>query len=195
MSVSFNALHRVVRVVIELVKHHLIHLVINWHRLLSWEEALRTLVFLLLKPRMSSDFWNTITLFWISIQNFWYEMSTVLRKELWNFIVPGKNLFVQVWSFRVFKRQESADHSVKDNSTAPDVRFEPKVLFASDHFRRCIAWRATSRLELLTAASCVHVTEAEINNFQSFVEVQQQVLRLQVPVANAWLVNVLDARH
>jgi hypothetical protein len=56
MSVSLDALDRVVRVVVELIEHHLVHLIIDRHGLLSREQSLRTLVLLLLKPRMAPDF-------------------------------------------------------------------------------------------------------------------------------------------
>jgi hypothetical protein len=67
------------------------------------------------------------------------------------------------------------------------------VPFSGDHFRCCVAGRPTSCLQGL--ASGVGVTETEINDLDVVLIVQQQIFWLQVAVANARLVNVLDARN
>ena len=66
------------------------------------------------------------------------------------------------------------------------------ISLASDHLRSCIARGATSRLE--SGGWFVHVAEAEVNNLQGQIVVQEQVLGLQVSVADSTLVDVLDAR-
>jgi hypothetical protein len=69
VSVSLDTLNRVVWVVVELIKHHLIHLVVHWHWLLTWEQTFRTLVLLLLEPRMASNVIYAITLLWVCVQD------------------------------------------------------------------------------------------------------------------------------
>lgn len=70
VSVGLDALHGVVRIVVKLVKHHLIQLVIHGHWLLSRKQSLRPLVLHLLEPDVTPYFINTVTFLRISIQNF-----------------------------------------------------------------------------------------------------------------------------
>ena len=63
------------------------------------------------------------------------------------------------------------------------------VAVSGDHLRRSVARTATSRLQ--SHSLVVHVTQAEVDNFQLAIEVKKEVLRLQVPVTNAQLVNVV----
>lgn len=120
-------------------------------------------------------------------------MSAVLRQELRDFEIAGQDLLVQIRSLRVLKGKEAADHGVEHHAAAPDVRLEAQVLLACDHLRSGVARRAASRFQLLLRSRSVHITQPEVDNFQSLVVVEQQVLRLQVSVADAALVDVLDA--
>ena len=63
---------------------------------------------------------------------------------------------------------------------------------ASDHLGSGIARAATRGFQ--SAALFVKVAETKIHNFQRLIVVDEQVLRLEVPVANAQLVNIGDAR-
>lgn len=94
VTICFNALHRIVRIVVELIQHHLIEFVINRHRLLSRKESFRSFILHLLEPSVNSNFINTVTFIWIGIQNFCQKMSTVLGKELWYFEIARKDLFI-----------------------------------------------------------------------------------------------------
>ena len=70
VPVGLDALDGVVGVVVELVKHHLVQLVVHRHRLLPGKEPLGPLVFHLLEPNMTPYFINTVTFIGIGIQNF-----------------------------------------------------------------------------------------------------------------------------
>jgi len=96
VPVCLNAFDRVVRVVIELVQHHLVHLVVHWHWLLSWEETLRSSIFLLFEPGMSSDLINAVPLVRIGVEDLGDEMSTVLREELWQLVITCQYFLVQI---------------------------------------------------------------------------------------------------
>ena len=65
------------------------------------------------------------------------------------------------------------------------------ILLSSYHFRCSIARRATSCLQ--RGASFIHVAEAEVNNLEGKIVIQEQVLGLQVSMADSTLVDVLDA--
>lgn len=60
------------------------------------------------------------------------------------------------------------------------------------YLRRSVARTSASSLERISLL--IQITESEIHNLQRFVIVYQKVFRLQVTVADAELVNVLDAR-
>ena len=79
VAVCLNALDGVVGVVIELVQHHLIKFIVDWHRLLTWKQSVRSFVLHLLEPCVTPDIIDPVTFFWVSIQNFCKEMSAVLR--------------------------------------------------------------------------------------------------------------------
>ena len=69
VAIGLDAFDGVVRVVVELIEHHLIHFIVNWHWLLAWEEALRSLVLLLLEPRVTSDVTDAVSLIRLSAEN------------------------------------------------------------------------------------------------------------------------------
>ena len=69
VAISLDAFDGVVRVVVELVEHHLIHFIVYWHWLLAWEEALRSLVLLLLEPRVASDVTYSVSFIRLSAED------------------------------------------------------------------------------------------------------------------------------
>ena len=69
VAISLDAFDGIVRVVVELVEHHLIHFIINWHWLLAWEEALWSLVLLLLEPRVASDVTYSVSFIRLSAED------------------------------------------------------------------------------------------------------------------------------
>lgn len=144
---------------------------------------------------MAPNFLNAISLFWICVQYFRYEMSTVLRQELWKLIVTSQDLLVKIGSFGVLKWQEATDHCIQYNTTAPDIRLQSSVPLASNHLRCSIAWRPTGSLQLLCTPGCIHVTQAKVNDFQCLIVVKEKILGLQISVADSTLVDVLDTTN
>lgn len=69
------------------------------------------------------------------------------------------------------------------------------VLLAGDHLRGRVARRTASSLQLLAVTRLVHVAQTEVNYFQRLVKVEQQILWLQVAMANATLVNVFNTGY
>jgi hypothetical protein len=78
MSICLDAFHRIVRVIIELIEHHLVHLVVHRHRLLSREEPLRTPVLLLFEPWVISYLIDPVSLLRLGMQDLRDEVGTVL---------------------------------------------------------------------------------------------------------------------
>lgn len=139
MSISFYTFHRVVWVIVKLIKHHLIHFVVHGHRFLTRKQSFRPLVLLLFEPRVSSYFLDAIPFLRVCIQYLRNKMCAVLRQKLRDFVVTSKNFLVKVRCFGVFEWEEPAYHGVEHDATAPDVGFEAEILLASDHFWCCIA--------------------------------------------------------
>lgn len=92
----------------------------------------------------------------------------------------------------VFERQVSADHCIQNDTAAPDVSSQSEVLLALNHFWGRVARTSAGRLQPL--AVFVQVAEAEVDDFDVVVMVEQKILWLQVSVHDAQLVDVLDAR-
>jgi len=70
---------------------------------------------------MGSDFFNSISVSWLDLKNFAYEVATIGGEELGDLEVASQNLLVEIGSLRIFKREKSADHRVQDDAAAPDV--------------------------------------------------------------------------
>lgn len=54
-----------------------------------------------------------------------------------------------------------------------------------------IAWGTACSFKKLIVF--IHIAKAEIDDFESLIEVQEEILRLQVPVADPALMYVLNA--
>ena len=112
-------------------------------------------------------------------------------QELWNLEFSAKDLFVQIGCIWIFKRQVSTNKRIKDDTTAPDVNLGSKIALACNHLRSCVAWGATGCLECLTIFVCI--AQAKINNFDIFIMGQKQILRLQIPMDDLQLMQVLHS--
>lgn len=114
------------------------------------------------------------------------------RQEFRESVVGSHDLFVEVGGLRIFKRKISADHGVEYHTTAPNVCFKPMISLTSNHLWGGIARGSTCCLE--GCSLLIHVTEAEVDNFEGKIIVKEEVLRLEISVADSTLMNVLDTR-
>jgi len=92
-------------------------------------------------PGVIPDLFYPVTLNWVSLQNLGNEMGAVGGEEPRQFILASHYFFVQIRSLWVFKGQETAHHSIKYDTTTPNVTLESHVLLSSYHFRSCVAGR------------------------------------------------------
>ena len=67
------------------------------------------------------------------------------------------------------------------------------VPFSCNHLRGSVARRSACCLQSLIFV--IHVRETEVYNLDIVLVVEQEVLRLEISVANFDLVNILDARY
>ena len=77
VAIRFDALNRVVRVKAELIENLFVDSIVDWHDLLSWEQALRLLVLELLVPRMRPYLLYRVSSIRVSLQNFTDEVTAV----------------------------------------------------------------------------------------------------------------------
>ena len=120
-------------------------------------------------------------------------MRAIGGEEARDFEFSSHDLLVEVGGLWVLEGQEAADHGVEHDSTAPDVALQAEVLLAGDHLGGGIAGRAASCLQQ-AIRWLVEVAESEVDDFQRLVEVEEQVFRLQITMADAALVDVLNTR-
>ena len=144
-----------------------------------------------LVPRMLLDLIGCQSLVRVCFQNFVDQVDTVGRESLRHLELATENFLVQLRSRLVFEGEVSGHHREEDDSTGPDVNARSMVLESVDHLRCCVAGRPTGCLKQLSLF--VSVAEAKIDEADVFLVVKQQVLRLEVPVDYAKLVEVLDA--
>lgn len=67
------------------------------------------------------------------------------------------------------------------------------VTFAGNHLRSSIAWTTTCCFQRISLV--IHVGETEVNDLNIVLVIEEQVLRLQVSVANANFMDVFNARY
>ena len=146
--------------------------------------------FHLLVPRMGTDALDGQSLLWVSAKNFPDQVLASIAHKLRYLVLSIQDLVIQLIGLRVFERKETTYHSIDDNSTAPHIRRQAIVLLASHHFWSCIARTATCGLQKLTWF--IRVTQTKINNLDVIEVIHQKILRLQIPVANAQLVQIVD---
>ena len=168
-------------------------MVFDWHQLLAREEAIGLFVSELPIPGVLSDFVNTVALARLRLQNLRDEVRAISGQKTGDFEFPCHYFLVKVRRLRILERQEAAHHSVEDDTAAPDIALQALVLLACDHLRSSVAGRATCRFEQ-PLRWLIEITQPKVHNFQRLVEIKEQVFRLQVAMADATLVDVLDAR-
>ena len=91
----------------------------------------------------------------------------------------------------VVKGQRAAEERVEDNSAGPDVHLGARVQLAGDDLRRRVVRGPAARPQELPVSH--HVGEAEVSDLHIERLVQQQVLRLEVPVHHVVAVAVVHA--
>ena len=69
---------------------------------------------------------------------------------------------------------------------------ETIVFFSRDHFGRSITWRTTRGITI--PSHIIKISKPKIHDFDIVVIIEKKVFRFQIPVYDADLMNVLDAR-
>jgi len=80
----------------------------------------------------------------VRVENFGDQVFALGGYVRWKGVLAIQYFLVQFVCVWIFKREVSAEHSVQDNATGPDVNFQPVVVLASYHFWSCVARTAAS---------------------------------------------------
>ena len=159
------------------------HVHVDWDWVLANVDSVVFTNFDLLIPGVGTDSVNRESLLWVGAEDFSDQVLARLTHKVGYLVFSIQDFVIQLIRLGVFKREETANHSIDDDSTAPHIRRQAIILLASNHFRSCIAGTTTGRLQKLTWLVCV--TQAKINNLDIIEVVHQKILRLQIPMANA----------
>lgn len=108
--------------------------------------------------------------FGIGVEDSSNHVFALAREELWESILSSHDFLVKVRCLWILERQISANHGVENYSTAPNVCSQSMVPLSGDHLWSCVTWRSACCLE--SSSRLIHVTETEINNFESEIVVQ-----------------------
>ena len=84
---------------------------------------------------MVSDLRDADTGVWISVQYFAYEVLAFGGQELRHLVVSTHDLFIQVRCLRILKWQVASNHSVENNSGAPNISLKSVVPLSSNHLK------------------------------------------------------------
>lgn len=159
----------------------------------SHDQALRSVHRLVgvLEPGVRSDLRRRGPLLRVLNHDALDEVTRILADEARNVVLAFEDLLVKLRGVWVLERQEPADEREEDDAAAPRVDLGTDVLAPGDHLRGRIARGSTGRLQGLLL--CEGVGEAEVDDFDVLLVIEQQVLRLEVPVDYVEVVHVLDA--
>ena len=117
----------------------------------------------LLAPRMGVNFLKRKPFGGIHVQDLLQQIFEMVGNEIGQHILARKDLFVKLGSVVVLEGEVATDHGEEDDAAAPDVDFEPVILFAGDHFGGGVAGGPAGSLEHLVLL--VGVAEPEIHYF------------------------------
>lgn len=176
----------------------IVHLVqndrVNWDFVLPDDDSRVDSGFIVKRktPLMPPDVHNRDSPSRVSRQDPLQEALALRRYVLGDFEVSAHDFLVKEMRIGVFKWKIPAKQCKHDDSQTPNIHREPQVFFPSDHFRRCIARRATSRFKQLVFL--VEIRKTKVHNFYVFFGVQKNVFGFEIPVDDPESVEVLDSR-
>uniref|UniRef100_A0A182J6B2 Uncharacterized protein n=1 Tax=Anopheles atroparvus TaxID=41427 RepID=A0A182J6B2_ANOAO len=121
------------------------------------------------------------------------ELFALLRHEVRYAELAGHHHAAQIVQRVAVEGKGTAHQHVQQHPEAPDVRLGPVVLHALEYLRGGVRGRATPRPKHLSGDE--RVAEAEVSQLHVHLRVEQDVLRLQVPVHDPIPVAVVERGH
>ena len=100
---------------------------------------------------------------------------------------------VKNWGVVVFEGQFCHHHGEEDYTQRPYICQLGVIELASDHLGRGVAGGPAGGYKLLFGF--VHIGQSEINYFQFVLDIQQHILRFNIPMRNPQFMKILQPRH
>ena len=147
---------------------------------------------------MRLDLFDGVALVDVADEDALEQVLGFLRDEAGDGVLAGEDLFVEQTLAVFVEGQVAAEHGVEGDAAAPDVDGDRRVelavddLLKRDYLGSGVAGRAAGGLELLFFG--VEVAEAEVDELEVLLFVDEDVRWLDVAVSAADLVQVLDGR-
>ena len=129
---------------------------------------------------------------WVDVEDVPEHVLGVGGEHLGLLVLAAHDLLVEFVGVLVLKGEVAAEHGVEDDAAGPDVDAGALVAPARDHLGRSVARGPAGRFEPF--ARLVLVGQSEVHDLDVALVVEKQVLRLQVPVHDPVLVDVLHSR-
>ena len=136
---------------------------------------------------------QTIPFLWIHLKHSFQDVLTLKREIRWKRILPIHDFLIKSRRVPVLKRKIPADHGKEDYPHWPDISFKSLIRLPSYHLRGCIARGSAGCFKKLILV--VDVRESKIYYFEISVWVEEQVLWLEVTMANSQFVKVLNSAY
>jgi hypothetical protein len=130
---------------------------------------------------------------WVDVEDGLEHFLALGGEYFGRFEVPRHDLFVQFVGIGVFEGEEAAQHGIQDDPAGPDIHPDALVSLSRDHLGRGVAGRPACGLQSLSRF--VLVGEAEVDDLDVFVLVEEQVLGLEVAVHYSVFVDVFHPRQ
>ena len=163
------------------------------HSVFSNHYSFHISVFYQLVPLVTADIRDGHSSFRVCIQNFLNKVLGALGNESGNQKVAIQDFLVKFACVGIFKRQITTSHCIQNDSAAPNVRVQTMVTLACDHFWSCVA--GTSACCFKRFVLLIYIRQAKVYDFDVVLLVEKKVFWFEVSVADAHLVDVLDARN
>ncbi len=145
-------------------------------------------------PSVFSDLFNVKSFGGISVQDISQHVLGVFRQEFRNLIFACQYFLIQLGRLRIFKWQTPTQHSIQDNTAAPNINHDSLIsIFTLNHFRSSITRRPTCCFKPFIFP--ISVRKPKINNPDSLIIVDQEILGFEIPMNDVQLMNVLNTTN
>lgn len=127
---------------------------------------------------------------WIFLKHFSEKIFCWIWEMAWLIILSFFDKSVYLQCVLMLKWEETAQHSVEYDATAPDIAFEGRICFFWKHFRGSIARTAAGSVEFLS--SLVKIAQTKINQFDDAKISNHNIFRFQISMRDSQRMEVLN---
>lgn len=117
-----------------------------------------------------------------------------MAEALWKLELFSQGGLVYLIGILAVEGRQSCQHLVKESPKTVKIRCK-RVSFFKDDFRRHILWAATKRISLIFCLLPHRLRQPKVCYFDMPMDVQQDILRLDVPIKHSMRVNVLQPKQ